>query len=485
MQWAPYQLRWLNDRSRMRACVKSRRIGFSEVVAFECATRALGLEFVGAKFQRIHPTPQHIVSAGAEQAKAFLQRCRTHACVLAPAFGKTEETVFREDNKMNLVLFNGVEIRAHSANPAGLRGWEGDLVWDEAGATPRDEEVWDAAKATADANLGNPTGYRVSVFGTPKGDTNLFHAMCEGSRKDAFSQHKVTIHQAHAQGFPFTESLDAMRRSMTTEKWQQEYECSFLTASQRYIPAELYDSPKVTFDPATMPPIPHNASRYGGNDVGRVNDLSALCTLVLVDGKLWQDGLVQVERGMAFDDQEKWVGRNLESMNRLCVDQTGMGMQYAERMVKRFGLRVEPVTFTNQVKEELATGLKLAMERGILRLRSDDTDLRDDVLLLRRQVTTAGNVRFDADRSADKGHADRAWALALAVHASGKATTKTEPLRPDALMPHAPLPQFSTEPLARRPGEHVPSPDDYAAARAGRRETGQAAAGSSRRRRWE
>lgn len=434
MHWAPYQLRWLNDRSRMRACVKSRRIGFSEVVAFECAGRALGLELVDGRLRQCAPCPQHIVSAGAEQAKAFLARARTHVMVLASAFGRNETNVLLDDNKMQLRLFSGIEIRAHSANPGGLRGWEGDLVWDEAGATPRDEEVWDAAKSTADANLGNPAGYRVSVFGTPKGDTNLFHAMCKGERSKAFSQHSVTIHDAARDGFPFTESLEAMRRSMTIEKWQQEYECSWLTASQRYIDADLYDN-RVAFPPAAFPAFTHDASRYAGNDVGRVNDLSALCRLTLHGGILWQDGLVQVERGMAFDDQERWVGRELETLNRLCVDATGMGMQYAERMTKRFGLRVEPVTFTNAIKEELATGLKLAMERGILRLRADDHDLRDDVLLLRRQVTKAGNVRFDADRSGDKGHADRAWALALAVQASGLSTKSAAPLGPHALIP--------------------------------------------------
>ena len=42
--------------------------------------------------------------------------------------------------------------------------------------------------------------------------------------------------------------------------------------------------------------------------------------------------------------------------------------------------------------------------------------LRDDLHSLKRTTTSAGNVRFVADRS-ENGHADRAWALALALHA--------------------------------------------------------------------
>ena len=59
-----------------------------------------------------------------------------------------------------------------------------------------------------------------------------------------------------------------------------------------------------------------------------------------------------------------------------------------------------------------ATGGDLNQQRDAIR-----ADLRS----IRKTTTAAGNIRFEADRGPG-GHADRFWALALALHAaSGKA----------------------------------------------------------------
>jgi phage FluMu gp28-like protein len=42
--------------------------------------------------------------------------------------------------------------------------------------------------------------------------------------------------------------------------------------------------------------------------------------------------------------------------------------------------------------------------------------IREDLHKIRKTATAAGNVRLEAD-SDDAGHADRFWALALALHA--------------------------------------------------------------------
>ncbi|MBE2245575.1 MAG: hypothetical protein IAE86_22685, partial [Burkholderiaceae bacterium] len=85
----------------------------------------------------------------------------------------------------------------------------------------------------------------------------------------------------------------------------------------------------------------------------------------------------------------------------------------------RFGEhRVEAVTFTPQVKEALAYPLKGAMEDRKVRI-PDDAVIRSDLRKVQKQVTAAGNVRFVAESTPD-GHADRFWALALALHAGSE-----------------------------------------------------------------
>ena len=48
----------------------------------------------------------------------------------------------------------------------------------------------------------------------------------------------------------------------------------------------------------------------------------------------------------------------------------------------------------------------------------DDDIIRADLHSVRRETTFAGNIRFAGDRTRN-GHADRFWALALAIHAAG------------------------------------------------------------------
>ena len=61
--------------------------------------------------------------------------------------------------------------------------------------------------------------------------------------------------------------------------------------------------------------------------------------------------------------------------------------------------------------------MKRHFEERTLRIPGNRS-LRLDLSAVKRIVTSAGNVRFDAERTED-GHADRFWALALALHAAG------------------------------------------------------------------
>jgi phage FluMu gp28-like protein len=144
------------------------------------------------------------------------------------------------------------------------------------------------------------------------------------------------------------------------------------------------------------------------------------------DGKLWALPFrrnVDTLRGVAFEAQQDALGlllsENGAGARRACIDATGMGSAPAEALANRYPGRVEPVVFTAPIKEQLATGLRLALEQGRLKL-PNDIELLRDLGSLRREITAAGNVRFDASDSGGS-HADRAWALALALHAAASA----------------------------------------------------------------
>lgn len=78
--------------------------------------------------------------------------------------------------------------------------------------------------------------------------------------------------------------------------------------------------------------------------------------------------------------------------------------------------KLEAVNFTNERKRELFSRAKEALQGGTVKIPADSR-LRDDLAGIQRIVTPQGLVKYLADRTGD-GLADRATALALALHAA-------------------------------------------------------------------
>jgi phage FluMu gp28-like protein len=111
-------------------------------------------------------------------------------------------------------------------------------------------------------------------------------------------------------------------------------------------------------------------------------------------------------------------------IRRCALDASGLGLMLAEELQARWGARVEPVVFTAAVKEELAVRVKRLLEERRLLLPYDPV-IRASLAAVKRYVTPAGNIRFDADRT-DASHADHFWALALALAAADDSGPTTE-----------------------------------------------------------
>ena len=101
---------------------------------------------------------------------------------------------------------------------------------------------------------------------------------------------------------------------------------------------------------------------------------------------------------------------------RVCIDKTGLGIGWVDDAQDKFGHIIEGVTFTSQAKEALAYPVRGFMEDQRLRIPYS-AEIRADLRNVTKTTTSAGNIRFTAERTAN-GHADRFWALALAIHAT-------------------------------------------------------------------
>lgn len=431
----PYQRRWIEDRHRRKLFNKARRIGGSFAVALDAAMSAAGFTITRHRGQLVYRPDrgvnQRIVSASENQSKELLEQVRSHLVVLSEAVVGRALIDPKCDSAERVGLVNGARCYALAPSPRSVRGGAGDVILDEFAHMPRTREIWTAAKSITDPTLARPGGYRLRVVSTPFGDDNMFYELAEGAAGARFSKHTVDIHRAKEEGFPAENAEILQAESADLDDYRQEYECQFLSARERYISAELFDS--CLIEPEEMPG--RGAVAYAGNDVARKQsgDKSAIMELYKVGGTLYDGGL-DTFRGKSWDDQEAIAGDVLGRTQAFAVDSTGIGNQYAERLHRRYGSRVMPVEFTLRSKEQVITGLRLAMEQGRLRLNARSpyaAQLRRAVLSIRREITAAGNVRYDAPRSDDPGkgksHADEAWALALAVHAAGPADRREVP----------------------------------------------------------
>jgi phage FluMu gp28-like protein len=276
------------------------------------------------------------------------------------------------------------------------------------------------------------------------------------NRSGIWSGHRVDIYEAVRQGLPA--NIGLLRSGCDDEEtWLQEYGCQFLSDAQNYISVELISScvhEEATTEwglgsgdwglgkkiqpapglPQHLAPSTQSRELYLGVDIGRKRDLTIAWLFEKVGGILWSR-VLKTMKGVSFDVQEKEICNLIEvggfpspesrapspaTVRRVCIDQSGIGMMLAEHLVQRYGAVVEPVTFTAALKERLAPMVKMAFEERTVRI-PDNREVRADINSVKRFVTLAGNVRFDAEHT-DRGHADRFWALAMVVNAASEPT---------------------------------------------------------------
>jgi phage FluMu gp28-like protein len=392
-----FQQNWLLDTSRFSLLNKCRQIGASHTYA--AASILWGL--LGESTS--------IVSVGERESSEVLAKVAKHAEGLARLGSEWARP--RAKSATRLTLQSGGTIVALPATSGG-RGQSGNMLLDEAAYYEHPEEVWDGASATV------LHGYRMRVSSTPNGTGNLFHKLVRDREKLGYRLHEVSLTEARADGLRVDDAECWKMARGNQRVYDQLFNCKFLDNEAQYIPSGAIED--CTTDEARLGP--NDGNTFAGLDIGRTADLTALYVIVKsVDGR-WRIAHSDTCKRTSQQDIDRMVDSAFGRwrIRRICIDSSGLGAFPAEQIQRRHGRsRVEPVIFTLQTKEDLATVLYSVIVGDLIRLPRPDAALRDDLASLRRIVTTAGNVRYDAPHT-DEGHADRAWALALALHAAGQ-----------------------------------------------------------------
>ncbi len=399
LTWWNHQAAWLADRSRFRLCLKARQCGMSTVVAAEAVRDAVEGRTVV------------LASASERQSRELMRRClKLLPLVTAASDGRIG--IDKESSEL-LELSTGGRVLSVPASAATVQGFAASVVLDEAAWMPNADELW---QALVPSITSNPE-YRLSVLSTPRGKGGLFHRLWTTADAGAWSRHRICIDDAIAGGCRV--NRDELRAAIVDENtWRSCFLCEFVDEQYSLLP---YDLLQARVDPELpyaldMSRLSECGELFAGFDVGRRHDLSVLALVERQGDAMIARGFVELAQ-TPFDAQEQLLERMLALPNveRLCIDASGIGLQLSERLHQRHGRRVEPVTLSAPVKEDLAARMLRVFQRGEIRI-PDHATLLADLHSVEKQVTVAGNVRYAAPRDA-AGHADRFIALALALHA--------------------------------------------------------------------
>ena len=421
----PYQIRWLEDHSQIKIWDKSRRIGATYAEAFEDVTDCATKKVPSVWF----------TSADETAAKEYIDYCEFWARLINIVIKFIGESLIESEDditSLQIQFSNNTKIHALTSSPKTLRSKGGKIIIDEYSHHKDPDELWKAAKPVATWN------YPIRILSTHNGQKSQFYKFVEAVKqgKLKWSLHKTDIFQAVDEGL-----LDKILKRTTTQEerqawleelridcfdedtWLQEYCCTPIDESTAFLPYELITSCESDVE---KPISTDMSDLYLGMDIGRKKDLSIIWILEKLGlGKYSRK--VHVLEKTPFTIQKEILFQYLshKKLKRACIDATGLGMQLAEEAQQKFGnYKVEAITFTNAVKEELAYNLRRNFEDKSIFIPSDIA-IREDLHAVKRSTTISGNIRFDAERT-EQGHSDRFWALGLALYACKETFHATE-----------------------------------------------------------
>jgi len=421
----PYQINWLKDESKIKIWEKSRRIGATYVQAYEDVRDCISGKVPSVWFS----------SADESAAKEYILYCSMWAKLFDKGAKDLGELVIESDKSIKtftIEFSNGKRINALSSNPKAFRSKGGKVVLDEFAFHTDAKALWKAAKPVI------TWGFPLRILSTHHGQQSLYFKFIDQIKKGKlnWSLHTTTIYDAVNDGIVdkilgkkatkqekenWVKSLEEDSFDKTT--WLEEYCCIPVDEATAFLSYDLITGCE---DNCLLGNEDFQNDFYVGVDIGRRKDLTVIWVVELIGNRFFTRIVKELEK-TPFKIQKEILYDILQhpKFRRCCIDSTGIGMQLAEETQTDFGkFRVEPIMFTGRTKEELAFNLYTNFEDKNVVIPSMH-NIREDLHSIRKVTSASNNIRFDVAQSEVSGHADRFWALALALYA-GKNSTNSD-----------------------------------------------------------
>ena len=456
-----WQEAFLMDARRQSIVLKSRRTGFSFIVALKGLVKAMDRGRI--KYVR------QFVSYNEEDAKEKINYAKEFYDSLPVRTRKKLKSETR--TSMEFYDAGGKTIsRLISIACRPPRGRGGDIVFDEMGIYPEN-------KARIIYTAGLPVTARggcVEIGSTPLGKIGMFYDIFTQKDKfKTFNRYTIpwwftgdickNVEEAIVRA-PEMTTEERVRRygkeiivqifdSMPLEDFQQEFECTFVDSAMSFISLDLIyantpgmrayerESPLFganleldseieeeeelevqIFRDADSLCLGYSIEKHGrlfvGYDVARLRDAAVIFVIgLLPDGK--KISVAEIEmRNTTFEAQRDEIRKIMRGLPvvRCCIDRTGQGFDTTETLQGEFGTtRIEGGLFNNASKELLAMGIRSGLEQREFLLQND-AKFHRQIHSIKREPMPGGAFRYDSARD-EQGHADSFWAWALANYA--------------------------------------------------------------------
>lgn len=441
-RWEAHQIQFLNNSTTQTIDTKARQIAWSWTAAARATARGI----------LVPRSTSIFVSINQDEAKEKIR----YAKQIIESLDTDIRPRLLHDNETFVEFDNGSRLLSHPCRPVRGKA-RADVYLDEFAHYPKDREIYTSALPAT------TRGGSLHIGSSPLGASGMFWEIF-AQKLQAYPRFKrrmipwwlvAGLCGNVAQARTLAPSLSTEERvrlfgtarlveifeSMVLEDFQQEYECAWIDEATAWITWDEIKRNQVdaqagqltywqakTVDEA-LAVIDQMAEQVhaergkiesafaGGMDIGRKHDLTEITFVGKTTTAALPYRLGITLRGVEFDDQKAVAAKALRTLpiTQLLIDQNGIGMQLAENLHTEFGDRAQGVDFTNPNKELWSVELKVRMQRGNVPIPLD-RELAYHIHSIRKKVTAAKNAVFDAERS-EHGHADKYWALALAVWA--------------------------------------------------------------------
>jgi len=322
---------------------------------------------------------------------------------------------------------NGSIIEAFPNNLETIRGPSLNCIFiDEFNFVNNDQELYDAILFTLSTTNG-----KLICTSTPWHTDSIFWKIFNHKDYTDFVRHHVTWEQAVEPNGPLKRNiLDKIRRQFTDDpsRWKREMQAEWAEDQDVWLPQSLITKcidgnlELLNFDTAPR------GKFHAGLDLGKHQDYSVLVVTQETEGRNqlrhWKVFPLGTKYATVIGYVKSLIDR-WHYLERIRVDVTGVGEYIVEDMKNANIENVEPVMFTAQRKQELASLLKQRMLDNTYSFPFTELRLSPTVLL--SYVAELNVERFTLRKDGTIGfshpqgqHDDTFWSTCLAVSCSVK-----------------------------------------------------------------